>query len=467
MISFLDVMRRIAIFVVVVAAALLAGCQTTADIPILESGDPSLDTGSVLWKGVDGHLYVATAGESALTRVTRRPDTEPEISYTAYAWAGDRVVYAAQEVDRAGEATAVLYSAVPGRNPRQLLSSGGAAPFFLYPSPDGSRVAYLGPREGQDGYVLDSIGIRGSGQLMHGTGRPFYSAWSPDSTQLLTHVGLPFGSPGSFMRIQSVSGLMDGRPMAPPLDLETGPFQAPAYAPDGSTIAVVLREDNANAIHLLTADGRRSLRLRDLEGWAAIAWSPNGDRLAYVDGRASMTGGIVGKLWVTNQRDGRVELITEQAAGFFWSPDNSKLLYFEPYVVRMDKDTSVFLYRIGVYHTFDGRKDVLGSIRPTSEFVRQIMPFFDQYHRAYTIWSPDSRLVALNAVAENGAPVVHLVDTELRRTGDAFSVTYRMPTQAGGRGGFFATPGVTSRILGLGTVPFFNSIEQVRPGTVS
>jgi Tol biopolymer transport system component len=246
-----------------------------------------------------------------------------------------------------------------------------------------------------------------------------------------------------------------------------GPFQTPAFAPDGNSVALVLNRDGANAIYIVSTDGERAARLSELEGAAALAWSPGGERMAFIDGRYSPTGGVVGKLWVADQSAGRIELVSDSAAGFFWSPDSTKLVYLEPFIVRAGEDSSIFLYRIGIYHTLDGRTDALGAIRPTAEFVRQIMPFFDQYHRAYTIWSPDSRLIALNAVAENGVPVIHLVDTELRRSGDAFSVAYRIPVQTGMRGGFFPVEGVSSRILGLGTIPFFNSRPAFLPGTVS
>ncbi len=463
-------MRKIGFFGGALALLLIlvvTGCQTVSDIPLFETGEPSLDAGSLVWKGVDGHLYVATAGQDFLTRITEKPDTDDGISYTAYAWAGEQLVYAAQEISRAGLPEAVIYSVMPGKRPRPILRRTGAASFFLYPNPDGSRVAYLGARSGQDGYVLNSVSIDGSELVMHGTGRPFYSAWSPDGTQLLTHIGLPGGTPASYVQFQSVAELVSGAPMHPPLDLTMGPFQTPAFAPDGKSVALVLNREGVNAIYAVSTDGGQATRLRGLEGAAALAWSPGGNRLAFIDGRYNLTGGVVGKLWVTDQHDGTIDLISERTAGFFWSPDGTKLLFLEPAVISADGANSVLLYRVGVYHTFEGRVDILGSMRPASEFVRQIMPFFDQYHRAYTIWSPDSRLVALSAVAQNGAPVVHLVDTELRRSGNDFSVAYRVPVQTSRGAGFFALEGVSSRILGLGTIPFFNSAPSVRPGTVS
>jgi Tol biopolymer transport system component len=220
----------------------------------------------------------------------------------------------------------------------------------------------------------------------------------------------------------------------------------------------------SNGIYLLSPDGQSAARLHTLEGAAAIAWSPEGERLAYIDGRPSPTGGLVGKLWVTGRRDGRVRLLSERAAAFFWSPDGTRLLFLEPFVIQAD-EASVFLYRMRLYQTFDDDTDTLGSYRPTAEFVRQIVPFFDQYHRAYEVWSPDSRLVAINAVAENGTPVVHLVDTELRRTGDALSVGYSVQVQASATGGFLPSEGVSSRIIGLGTVPFFSAAARPLRGT--
>jgi Tol biopolymer transport system component len=463
-IIFFDVMRKLAFLGIVVAlGVVLAGCVTVEQVPVVETGEPALEVGSVVFGGVDGNLYVATAGSDSLVRLTRRAGGEnPRVVYSAYAWAGTKVVYATQEVSASGNVDTTVYGVTPGGNPERLLRKEGFAPFFLYPSPDGSRVAYLGSEAGSTQFFLGSVRLDGRREVEHGRGQPFYSAWSPDSRQLLTHVGLPGSTTGSYMQFQSVDGLEDGDPPPPPLAVRTGSFQAPAYSPDGTAIAVVTRDGGTNALALMSADGSEVAPLRILDGAAAIAWSPGGQRLAYIDGGPSPLGGIIGNLWVTEIATGEMRPVSGRATAFFWSPDNTRLIYLEPYLVG-DAGGSVLLYRVGVYRTFDGSSEVLGSLRPTAEFVRQIVPFFDQYHRAYTIWSPDSRLVVLNGISDEGTPAIHLIDTERRRSGNEFSVAYRLPTQLSDAGGWFPADGVASRILALGTVPFFSMEDSGVP----
>lgn len=467
-------MKIIGLFAGLVTALFaVSGCQTAPETPLLQAGDAALVSGSVVFGGIDGHLYVAMAGSEGLIRLTgENADGSPRHRYTAYAWAGSKVVYAGQDQTGAGEPRASLFQVIPGRVPVRILREPGAAPFFLYPTPDASRVAYLGPDSEQTGYILRSIGVNGRGEVIHGRGQPFYSAWSPDSSQLLTHVGLPGPAFGSYLQFQSVAALIAGRSGEPPLGLPPGPFQAPAFSPGGEAVAVVLTRNRTNSVFLISNDTESVARVRDLEGAAALAWSPDGSRLALIDGRYSASGGVVGKLWVTTVGDNRVRLVSERATAFFWSPDNSRILYFEPYFVGEGRGAAL-LYQVRVYRAFDGRSETLGTMRPAAAFVQQIMPFFDQYHRAYTIWSPDSTLVALNTVADNGEPVIQLVDTEVRRSGDAFSVRFertRMPGLTAAQtadSGFVPSAGVTARVLATGTVPFFNSPVTVRPGTVS
>ena len=97
-------------------------------------------------------------------------------------------------------------------------------------------------------------------------------------------------------------------------------------------------------------------------------------------------------------------------------------------------------------------------MRPATEFARQIIPFVDQYEHAYTLWSPDSRLVTLNTLAVNGQPVVHLLDTETLEAGDSFRISYwRTQAQPDASAlGLLAAEGVRSRAITVGSLPFFS-----------
>lgn len=448
-------MRRI--LLAVAASALLAGCATVETVPVLEGGDPALESGSLVFTGSDGNLYVADAGRDDLIRLTDDADLESgALRYSAYAWAGDAVVYATQETDPTGSIGTTLTAVRPGERPRELFRDEGFAPFFLSPSPDGSRIGYLGGRAGTPGFAMGSVDLESGGRIDHGVGQPFYAAWSPDGGSLVTHIGPPGTRMGSRLAIQTLGGDDGAVARAVDLGLDAGVFQTPDYAPDGSRIAVVLGDPEGSGIHLLDESGDDLGRLVTLEGTAAsVAWSPTGNRLAYLDGVFTRTGALAGRLYVAGFGSSRPELVSEIAIAHFWSPDGTKVLYFEPFEAR-GPGSNALAYRVVVYSIIDGESTVVASMRPAPAFVAQIVPFVDQYERGYTLWSPDSRLVALNTLGANGSQYVHLLDTETYEAGEAFRVSYRLVQEVPPELlGIAPAEGVRTRAIAEGTNPFF------------
>ena len=48
------------------------------------------------------------------------------------------------------------------------------------------------------------------------------------------------------------------------------------------------------------------------------------------------------------------------------------------------------------------------SLMVTEQFL-QVIPYFDQYHQALTIWSPDSKNLVVSAYRPDGTPSVFVV----------------------------------------------------------
>jgi TolB protein len=453
---------RMAIIAVLVAAALL-GCATVP-YPMFESGQEVAMSGSIVFTGVDGNLYVATDDEITLVA----GGASGSFRYAAYAWAGDRVVYATQEADDAGRITASLGIVEPGRRGRTLFTQPGLAPFFLNPTSDGTRVGYLGGQEGLNDFIMGSVNLETGERTLHGRGQPFYATWSPDGQSLVTHIGAPVSARGSILGLQTMSELADlsdaelrspGGVDVPsrPLGLATGFFQTPEFNPDGSQIAVILSNEESSGIHLLDRQGADLGRLVELEGDAAsMAWNPNGSRIAYTDGFPTRLGALVGRLFIARLGAEQPILVSEQATSHFWSPDGTKLLYFEPYVLPERRTLG---YRVGIYYLADRESRIVAVMRPSPAFTSTIVPFVDQYERAYTLWSPDSRLVALNSRAANGEDVIHLLDTESFATRDAFRVSYTPVQQENSISlGLLPAEGVITRALTAGSIPFFQPV---------
>lgn len=446
---------------IVVASFALAGCTTPAEYPVLQTGEPELTSGSLAFLGLDGNLYALLQDESTVRQITTDATADSlDLRYSGYAWVGEEIVFAAQLEPGRDNSSSRLSVAKPGERPRELFSQDGISPFFLYPSPDGERVGYLGGQRGEGGFVMASVNLQTGEKTVHGKGQPFYSAWSPDGTQLLTHVGMPTGrSTGSQLTLRQSS--TDGFEGGIELDLTTGRFQAPAFAPDGESIAVVLADDEeGSGIHLLSSGGEDAGRIAPVRGSATLGWAPNGSQIAFIDGLVPAGTGLGGPLAVVggSRRDPR--LISRLAVAFFWSPDSTKLLYFEPFALQGGSGIG---YRVGVYRAFDGESQIVATIRPAPEFVQQIIPFFDQYNRAYSVWAPDSRNVVLNTLAETNERVIMLMDTETSIEGDNFRVSYtpvQRQDESAANLGIITPEGVSFRPLFYGTVPFFSLVER-------
>ncbi len=79
---------------------------------------------------------------------------------------------------------------VPGNSTKRLFSQQSFAPFYLYATRDGSRVSYLGSEQNTGRQLMGSVELQSGKRISHGSGQPFYVAWSPDSSKLLFFVPL-------------------------------------------------------------------------------------------------------------------------------------------------------------------------------------------------------------------------------------------------------------------------------------
>ena len=57
-----------------------------------------------------------------------------------------------------------------------------------------------------------------------------------------------------------------------------------------------------------------------------------------------------------------------------------------------------------------GKARHLTTFTPTGSFLN-LLPFFDQYHRSMTLWSPDSRKMVIAANDKQG-PGIYVIDTQ-------------------------------------------------------
>ena len=373
-------------------------------------------SGTIAFLAADGNIYTTDQGGTSQTQITTDAFVEGE-SYRFYnmpTWSPDNQSLAfasfAGDSSDAPSDVALLTANPDGSNLVTAYSSPNFV-IFYYWSPDGKRVGFISetptnslvfqvvPREGGDATLVDA-------------GSPYYWTWAPDSSAVMAHAGTVGSAALSHVSLLK----LDPQVAEYGLDLQPGQFKAPAFSPDGSQVLVAAEvTSNTSALLLTDAFGDNALTLAEYTGHIAFVWSPDGKRVAYL----TTTGTSVvepGQLTVVDPA-GQQQPVTLEGAqvyAFFWSPDNKKLAYFVETPAEEVEAADVtassllvspdnFVLSLRVMDVNSGKTHAVADFVGTERFL-QILPYFDQYDQAMTIWSPDSKNMLLSAYRGDGAP---------------------------------------------------------------
>jgi TolB protein len=252
------------------------------------------------------------------------------------------------------------------------------APFYYYWSADGNRLGFLG-QTAFSPLQMGVVDVMGNTLEMVGEGQPFYFDWRPDSHAMVIHAD------GVLSILTYAGGTWEPEALA----LSPGQFQAPAWV-SGDRIVVTVPalggEVKVGAGGMVSAQGDllpqrlvvidpagRFVRfLADLEGPAAFVADPDGRRVAYTD-----YGGPLQVIEISTEE--LVSVTNGQVAAFQWSNDGERLLFME-----VDPKAQTLVPKV-----WDGDETlVFPSFLPTRVFLLQYLPFWDQYSRSLTLWSP-------------------------------------------------------------------------------
>jgi len=310
--------------------------------------------------------------------------------------------------------------------PVAVYDSGDRPPFYLYWSPDGTRLSFLTtePDGGVALRVAPADASTTAGLVRQG--EPMYWAWT-DAGSLLVHSG--GDAADAFV---GVIGL-DGVPVGPSVACSGG-FRTPAITADGAFRGYVAPGGpTADQVVVETRDGSGRHAV-DVDGAAAMDFSPTTSDLAFIarDAPGGQTSLPIGSLRVLSAPTGDVRvMLAGPVVAFFWSPDGRTLAALEigqpsdGTIAGLDGEVTARLVRaplaapvpgIALRLVFvDATSGAILSkrgIRLADLFAAQQLPYFDQYALSHRIWSPDSRSIALPVDDADGTSGIEIFPSD-------------------------------------------------------
>lgn len=211
----------------------------------------------------------------------------------------------------------------------------------LYPavSPDGKMVAYVANRAGKPQLFVRQINGGRPVALADDKLGAFWPRWKPDGSELI------YNSDEGVVSVPALGGsprvlIAGANPNRLPRDTDTAGAVGYGFcdwAPDGSAIVCTNVDDGA--LYRLDANGANPQRLTPPGGEAqhSITWSPDGQRVAYVQGNVEslVWGTTLGNLaassiWIVPATGGTPTRITDlihHNTSPVWARDGSHVLF--------------------------------------------------------------------------------------------------------------------------------------------
>ncbi len=277
-------------------------------------------------------------------------------------------------------------------------------------SPDSRQVAFLtiSPFSG----AIRVVGRDGGEISIFDTGSPTYWHWRSDSAAMVTHLGGRATTKGmANVSVIQANGSVKGEQVI--IEELPGAFQSPHWSPDGRHVLFAAHTGGQDELVMADAGGRPVCTLESVEDNAYFAWSPHGKYIAVLDTSPSSQGILIpAPLTVYDVAAGTSKVIHEEASMFFWSPDGEKLavysIAFDATITPLGDgrgklsaplaQTRSPALRIEIINVATGVKIKVADTYPSRQFI-QYFPYFDQYSRAITPWSPDGRRLVFASVS--------------------------------------------------------------------
>jgi Tol biopolymer transport system component len=415
------------IFVFTVIALLIASCLPQ-DIQVPQSPLLSVlerKSGLIGYIGIDGNVYVSDQGGGNRTQLTKdavipQSQSEPVFYYQYPTWSrdGSQLAFIGMGSDGAQTKSNVMVANVEAASVNEIYASENEHPIYLNWSPDNANLSFISSNVSGQNIILQSVPSRGGDRTIFDTGSPYYWSWAPDGSVMIVHAGGAAASSPDHIAFLSLDAT-DIREQA--LDSTPASFQAPAWSPDGSRIALARVSEKENQIVVTDAAGQNPKKVGTFTTRTAFAWSSDSTRIAYIDSEQSLSAGTIGSLHIVDLETSEeiVEDANANIIAFFWAPSGDELAYFTIIQVQPEgnssgtagdstQDTPQLALELYVLDVDSGESRKLYTYTPTEQFLN-VLPYFDQYHQSATIWSPDNNNLVLSFMDEAGTPGIAIV----------------------------------------------------------
>ncbi len=366
-------------------------------------------SGLIAFISTDGNIYTMNQAGQDLTQITTDATFgEGALRYYGrVTWApdGHQIAYVSYSGSNPQDVEAHLYvSQSHGADAHEVFASDRMIPVFLYWAPDSSALSFLATQTDGNSGILRLSKLDGSESQVMDSGQPLFWAWAPSGKRMLIH------SNGARRDSRLAYLWMGDSVIEEGLSIRVAPFQAPAFSPDGDRIMFARFTDNGeSALMMLDRTSNRQQVLATYKGTVAFQWASGGEYIAFAPSPEAVLA-TQGPLTVMTTQTPPRQLLTtgENVVGFFWSPDGTKIAYFQG-AISPEVETRVlgqFTHlELHVMAVPGGESELLFSFVPSEQFAA-LLPYIDQYQRTLTIWSPDSQYLALSAYTQQGPKIV-------------------------------------------------------------
>ena len=381
--------------------------EPTATVTLEEATiepDGVKNIGRIVAIDLNNQLFTVNPDGTNSRQLTSEDD---EIVYLFPAWSPDAESIA---VIGAGDKPATdgiyVFEDIDNASSNRIFTADDQQPIYLFWSPDSENVSFIGPRIGSTLLDLRIVRRDGSERSRYlAFGQPFYWDWNSTSDEIVfntnrtTHSEFGYVNPNSGDISDEVASV-------------TGFFNSPDISFDDAYLAYSgVRNGRAQIVIEERETGERVTAQH--EGLTALSWSPTNNQLAFISsiGRNQLP---YGELHLADPSGTDETIVNEAVLAFFWSPDGNKIAYLT--ITQPDQNNEArrgrlsapsrqidgLEYQLWVLDVDSAENQLIGTFRLGDLFVLQFIPFFDQYSRSHSLWSPDSKAVLLPIITDDG-----------------------------------------------------------------